>query len=98
MIFNKQGSLINKYKFFYNNTIIENVKEYKYLGFTFTSSGLDNKGKSNLLKQAKKAWFAIKHYLQKSENKCFSTYIHIFESQVMPIMLYACDVKLRLTP
>ena len=91
MIFNKQGNLIKKYKFYYNNTIIENVKEYKYLGFTFTCSGLDNKGKSNLLKQAKKAWFAIKHYLQKSENRCFSTYLHIFDSQVKPIMLYACE-------
>ena len=92
MIFNKQGSLIKKYKFYFNNNIIENVKEYKYLGFTFTCSGLDNKGKCNLLKQAKKAWYAIKHCLQKSENRCFSTYTHIFDSQVKPIMLYACEV------
>ena len=92
MIFNKQGSLIKKHKFYYSNIIIENVNEYKYLGFTFTSSGLDNKGKSNLLKQAKKAWFAIRHYLQNSENKNFSTYLHIFDSQVKPIMLYACEV------
>ena len=92
MIFNKQGSLIKKYKFYFNNNIIENVREYKYLGFTFTCSGLDIKGKCNLLKQAKKAWYAIKHYLQKSENRCFSTYTHIFDSQVKPIMLYACEV------
>ena len=92
MIFNKQGSLIKKHKFYYSNIIIENVNEYKYLGFTFTSSGLDNKGKSNLLKQAKKAWFAIRHYLQNSKNKNFSTYLHIFDSQVKPIMLYACEV------
>ena len=54
MIFNKQGSLIKKYKFYYKNNTLENVKEYKYLGFTFTCSGSDNIGIQNLLKQAKK--------------------------------------------
>ena len=49
MIFNKQGSLIKKHKFFYQDKIIENKKEYKYLGFTFSCSGLDTIGINNLL-------------------------------------------------
>ena len=91
MIFNKQGSLIKKYNFFYKNTAIENVKEYKYLGFIFSCSGSDNVGINNLLKQAKKAWFAIRYYLKTSENKNISTYLHLFDTQVQPIILYACE-------
>ena len=91
MIFNKQGNLIKKHKFHYKGNIIENVKEYKYLGFLFTCSGSDNKGINNLLKQAKKAWYSIKYYLRKSENKHISTYLHIFDTQVKPIILYAYE-------
>ena len=91
MIFNKQGSLIKKHKFFYKEKLIENVKHYKYLGFTFSLSGLDNLGTTNLLKQAKKAWFAIQQTLTKSVNKNLETYLHLFDTQVKPIMLYACE-------
>ena len=91
MIFNKQGSAIKRYKFFYKNAAIENVKEYKYLGFIFTCSGSDNAGITNLLKQAKKAWYAIRYYLRTSKNKQISTYLHIFDTQVRPILLYACE-------
>lgn len=55
MIFNKQGSLIKKHKFYYKNKIIENTREYKYLGFTFSCSGSDKVGLDNLLNQAKKS-------------------------------------------
>ena len=91
MIFNKQGSFINKYKFYYQKRLIENTKQYKYLGFVFTLSGKDNLGISNLLNQAKKAWFAIQKPLATSLNKNISTYLHLFDTQVKPIMLYACE-------
>ena len=91
MIFNKQGSLIKKHQFFYQDKIIENKREYKYLGFTFSCSGLDNIGINNLLNQAKKAWYAIQQFLSKSKDKKFQTYMHLFDTQVKPIMLYACE-------
>ena len=91
VIFNKQGSLIKKYKFWYKNNIIENVQQYKYLGFTFTCSGSNNVGINNLITQAKKAWFAIQYYISGSKNKNIQTYLHLFDTQVKPIMLYACE-------
>jgi hypothetical protein len=92
VIFNKQGSLIKKHKFYYKNRLkIENVKEYKYLGFLFTCSGSDNAGTNRLLSQAKEAWFAIQYYLKTSEKQKIHTYLHLFESQVKPIALYACE-------
>ena len=91
VIFNKQGALMKKYKFFYKKHIIQNTNEYKYLGFTFSCSGSDNKGINILLNQAKKAWYSIQQLLSKSKNKSIKTYIHLFETQVKPIMLYACE-------
>ena len=91
MIFNKQGALIKKYKFYYKDNIIENVREYKYLGFVFSCSGTGNTGIRNLLKQAKKAWYALQYYLKTSKNKNISTYLHLFDTQIKPILLYACE-------
>ena len=91
MIFNKQGSLRKKHTFFYKNKIIENTREYKYLGFTFSCSGSDKIGLNNLLNQAKKAWYVIQQFLSKSKDKHFQTYIHLFDTQIRPIMLYACE-------
>ena len=39
MIFNKTGRLLKNHKFTYNNTTLECVREYKYLGFIVTPSG-----------------------------------------------------------
>ena len=64
-IFNKQVSLIKKHTFFYKNEIIQNTREYKYLGFTFSGSGSENMGVNNLLNQAKKAWYPIQQFLSK---------------------------------
>ena len=91
MIFNKQGALIKKHEFLYKESIIENAREYKYLGFTFSCSGSDNTGINNLLKQAKKAWFSLQYYLRTSKNKKISTYLHLFDTQIKPILLYACE-------
>ena len=92
MIFNKQGSLIKKYKFYYRNKIIQNTREYKYLGFTFSCSGSDNIGINILLNQAKKAWYSIQQILCKSIKKNVQTYLHLFDTQVKPVMLYACEI------
>ena len=46
---------------------------------------------NNLLNQAKKAWYAIQQTLSKSKDKKLQTYMHLFDTQVKPIMLYACE-------
>ena len=39
MIFNKTGRLLKNHEFYYNNTVLECVREYKYLGSLVTPSG-----------------------------------------------------------
>ena len=91
LIFNRQGSLITKHPFLYKQKRIEVVREYKYLGFVFACSGSTNAGITNLINQAKKAWFSIQHYLSSSKNKNIDTYLKLFDSLVKPILLYACE-------
>ena len=44
-----------KRHFYYNESIIENVKEFKYLGIVFSRSGSFCKAKKHLCEQAQKA-------------------------------------------
>ena len=55
MIFNKTGRLLKKYKFKYQNSILECVREYKYLGFVVTPSGEVRTGLEDLRVRALKA-------------------------------------------
>ena len=64
---------------------------WKIVGFTFTASGSSTTGIATLVKQAKKSWFAIRHYLFNSRNRDINTYLSLFDSQVKPILLYACE-------
>ena len=91
MLFNKQGSLIKKHKFTFNQKNIENVREYKYLGFIFSCSNSSNPGIFNLVNQAKKAWFSIQYYMSKSKHRNIDIYLKLFDSLVKPILLYSCE-------
>ena len=86
----KTKIVIFNHKFYFKSNHREVVKEYKYLGFTFSCSGSTIPGITNLINQAKKAWFAIRSYLSSSKNKNIKTYT-LFDSQIKPIVLYACE-------
>ena len=60
MIFNKTGRLIRT-PFYYNKTKLENVKQFKYLGFLLTTSGKTKAGIKDLKDRALKAFFKLKN-------------------------------------
>ena len=90
-LFNRQGSLIKKHNFHFMSNNIEVTKQYKYLDFIFSCSGSTIVGVRNLINQAQKAWFSIKYYLSSSKNKNIDTYLTLFDTQINPILLYACE-------
>ena len=59
----------------------------------FSCSSSTNADVSNLINQAKKAWFSIQYYLSSTRNKNIETYPMLFDSQIKPIMLYACEAS-----
>ena len=48
MIFNSSGRLLKGYRFYYNGISLEQVKEFKYLGTTFSASGSHQQPKEKL--------------------------------------------------
>ena len=73
------------------NTILENVKEYKYLGITFTKLNNFRITKTKLCQQATKAMYFV---LSKAKDNNLSTEckLKLFDSIVLPIMLYGCEI------
>ena len=80
----------HKYLGFMSNNI-EVTKQHKYLGFIFSYSGSTIARVTNLINKARKAWFSIKYYLSSSKNKNTNTYLTLFDTQIKPIILYACE-------
>ena len=65
MIFNKTGRLLRT-KFHYNNELLENVREFKYLGFLLTPSGEIRSGLQDLRDRALRAFYKLKNALGES--------------------------------
>ena len=90
IIFNKTGRLLRE-KFFLNGTALENVRQYKYLGFLFTPSGEILSGLQDLRDRACKAFLAIKGKMGEAFNQDVKTALNLYESMIKPILTYASD-------
>ena len=90
MIFNKTGRLMG-HKFFFKDTLIRNVRKYKYLGFLVTPSGEIRSGLEDLRIRALKALMKIKAALGPLFRKNITNTIHLYNHMVKPILLYASD-------
>jgi hypothetical protein len=90
MIFNKTGRLIRK-SFSLNDTEIETVREFKYLGFLLTPSGEIRSGLKDLRDRAMKAYYSLKSTLGTAFNKNVQITLNLVDSLIKPILLYASD-------
>ena len=81
----------NKYRFFINNQIIETVKEYKYLGVVFTSSGSFLNCKRHLIAQANKAMFSLLSRINNLDLP-IDLQIKLFDQTILPILTYGCEI------
>ena len=90
LIFSR-GKRHGNYRFTFDNTELEIVKEYKYLGVFLTSSGSFNKTKTYLALQANKALFSL---FRKTRNQSLSIdlQIELFNKTVKPILLYGSEI------
>lgn len=91
MICKKGNATLNNIELFYNGIKLDIVNNFTYLGVTIASNGKFNKAQQALSKQAMKALFSL--------NSLFDLLpLHIpeklklFESMVMPILLYGSEV------
>jgi hypothetical protein len=90
MIFTKSGRLL-KHRFYYRKTELENVRNYKYLGFIVTPSGEIKSGLEDLRIRALRALAKIRKSLGPLfQNNIWNT-LHLYNYMVKPILLYCCD-------
>ena len=90
MIFNKTGRLIRR-NFWLGNEKVDMVREYKYLGFLITPSFNLHTALTDLKDRGLRAYGALKTKLGILFRKHLLTTIHLFDSLVKPILLYASD-------
>ena len=90
MTFTKSGRLLN-HRFFFQGTQLENVREYKYLGFIVTPSGEIKTGLEDLRVRALRAVTKIRKALGPLFQRNIWNTIHLYNYMVRPILLYAAD-------
>jgi hypothetical protein len=90
MVFNNAGRLSNG-QFKLNNTVLECVHRYKYLGLTFCSSGSFMYAQEELYNKASKAYFKLSKDLL-SLNPGLHTSMHVIDHTIKPILLYGCEI------
>ena len=90
LVFDKTGKLY-KTEFRFNGELLENVREYKYLGVTFCISGSFSVASSELYKKALKGIFKLKSIFGSTCPKS-SVAFHIFDHTIKPILTYGCEI------
>ena len=90
MIFNKNGRLIRR-NFKIGDTIINTVREYKYLGFVVTPSGEINSGLKDLRSRANRAITLLRRKLGVGFRMFPDTTEYLFDTLIKPIILYMSD-------
>ena len=89
LIFSKGPML--KTKFYYNNQVIESVRDFKYLGVVFSRSGSFCKTKKHLYEQAQKAMYGIIKKIREF-NLPLECQLDLFDKVVVPVLLYGSEV------
>ena len=90
MIFNKTGRHMRR-NFYFGKDKVETTRQYKYLGFLVTPSGVIHSGLRDLKDRALKAFHKLKNKMGITFKKHPSTTIKLFRSLIEPILLYASD-------
>ena len=93
MVFRKGGMLPQNMSFYYNGERLEIVKEFKYLGmFFFTTGGSFAEAQNTLSGQAQKAIFKLNKYLYKFTYISPKHKLDLFDKLISPILNYSSEV------
>ena len=86
-----RGKIRNKPKLWFDGKQLEVVYKYDYLGITLNFNGAFKLAIKKMYDTASRAMFAL---LKKARslNLDIDTQLHLFDSTVLPILLYGCEV------
>ena len=86
IVFRKGGILPSNLRFFYNDTELEIVSSFSYLGIVFTSGGSFSLAQKTLARQAQMAIFKLDCYLIKFTDFSPKHTLDLYEKLVSPIL------------
>ena len=89
-MFNCKGATCG-INFYIGQQKLENVKEYKYLGVTLTTTGNMMKAREHIYKKALRGLFKLKACLGNT-NVNPGTSLRLFDQQIKPICLYGAEI------
>ena len=92
MVFRRNGRIYAKDKWTLKNNILETVKEFKYLGYSLSTSGSHSNGVKNLRSSAHRAMFSLKCIFQKYKYLSPKIQLSLFNSMIKPILTYGCEI------
>ena len=90
VIFSK-GRLQRNVQFIYDNTEVEIVKEFNYLGIYLSRTGSFRSGKKYIVQKATNAMYNVLRKGRK-QNMSIECQLDLFSKLVKPILLYGCEV------
>lgn len=97
MVFNTSGKILKEsHGFVVGTTVLEPVKNYTYLGITFSLNGSFKVAISQLTSKARRAYFQLKRTLDTRALSIKSMFI-LFDSLIKPILTYASQIWLPYT-
>ncbi len=76
----------------YNNSKLEVVHTYKYLGLMISDKCNLDIAQQALYKKAMKAYFVVKRCLFAQNIMDVQTHLKVFDTLIQPILLYGCEV------
>ena len=86
-----KGGKNNNIPFFFNDNIVKQATEYKYLGTIITDTGNFRLNKTNLKRKGIRASYIIIKNVERLSKP--STAINLFEKMLEPILLYNCEIS-----
>ena len=91
IIFSKGKPQIANHNFKIGDSIIEVVKDFKYLGVTFTYNGFFKNNVNDLRTKGNRAIFSLIKKARKG-NLPIDIQFDLFDKTVLPIILYGCEI------
>ena len=92
MVFRNGGILPRNLNFTFDNTVLEIVSKFTYLGVVFTPGGSFAEAQNTLSGQARKALFLLEKYVYKFTTITVSHMIDLFDKLIFPILNYCSEV------
>ena len=97
MVFNRAGRILKESKnFTYGQISISSVREYTYLGITFTLTGSLKLAQVKLKQKAIRSYFSLKSMIDLQSIKK-TVIFKLFDALVLPIASYGCQIWLPQT-